>query len=85
MRPSESRRYNPSRAEDHRGYFVLHDYAARRMGGSRVAGLRSWRRTRGQPTVGENQSTGDETNVLLGFLNQRVISSGFFISMGSLL
>jgi nuclear pore complex protein Nup188 len=27
-------------------------------------------------TVGENQSTGDITNVLLGFLNQRVIGSG---------
>jgi nuclear pore complex protein Nup188 len=29
-----------------------------------------------QQTVGENRSTGDITNVLLGFLNQRVIGSG---------
>ena len=31
MGTSECWRYHPSRAEDHRGGFVLHDHAARRM------------------------------------------------------
>ena len=39
MRPSECRRYNPSRAEDRQGGFVLHNYAAWRMGDSEAAGL----------------------------------------------
>jgi hypothetical protein len=44
--PMRPWRYNPSRTENRRCGFVLHDYAARRTGDdSRAAGLRSGRRT----------------------------------------
>jgi hypothetical protein len=45
MRPSECRLRNRGRAEDRRGGFVIHDYAARCMGDPRAAGLRNMRRT----------------------------------------